>query len=130
MKKLMVFSIVLLLTGCVANPNTIGLGTIGGIGGGVLGSKFGKGSGKLLTTTGGTLLGGLIGSYVGNQFDTINTNRNQINQNTIGLNRLSQTPTVILPSPTHHHSPSHHQNPYQVPMSCRVINNYVRCNGG
>jgi hypothetical protein len=45
----MVFSIVLLLTGCVANPNTIGLGTIGGILGGVrLGLKRVRESGKKL----------------------------------------------------------------------------------
>ena len=48
----MVFSIVLLLTGCVANPNTIGLGTIGGIGGGgQVGTETGPGVWKETRTT-------------------------------------------------------------------------------
>ena len=48
----MVFSIVLLLTGCVANPNTIGLGTIGGIlGGGQVGTETGPGVWEKTRTT-------------------------------------------------------------------------------
>ena len=132
MKKLMIFPVVLMLSGCITNnPNTLGFGTIGGVGGGLLGSTIGQGKGRLLTTTGGTILGGLIGTFLGNKFDTINHNQSQINRNTIGINQLSTRPTNQTSPGFYHYgsSPSFYGN-QNIPITCRITNNYVRCNGG
>lgn len=42
---------------------------LGAVGGGLLGSTIGKGSGRLVAVGAGTLLGGLIGSEIGNSLD-------------------------------------------------------------
>lgn len=42
---------------------------IGGIAGGFLGSKIGKGRGRAIATIGGAIIGGLLGGAVGSQLD-------------------------------------------------------------
>lgn len=122
--------VVLSVTGCVNNPNTLGLGVLGAGGGGYAGSLFGKGQGKILATAGGTALGGLVGAFLGQKFD-------QTNDNAAAIRTLYQRSSSFavpsqVPAPIVYHSPSGRQSDpsvYRVPMTCQVINNQVRCNG-
>jgi surface antigen len=60
----------LLLQGCNGQMNKQGGGTlVGGLAGGLLGSQFGGGEGKLLATGVGALAGALIGGQVGKSMD-------------------------------------------------------------
>ena len=61
----------LMLAGCAEDTGKKEtLGTLGGAAaGGLLGSQFGGGSGKFVTTGAGVLLGGLIGNQVGKSLD-------------------------------------------------------------
>ncbi|KTD30714.1 surface antigens (17 kDa) [Legionella moravica] len=71
MKKLTVASLSLsfLLVGC-APINNEGVGTIsGGVVGGLLGSQFGGGSGKVMAAAGGALLGAYLGGQIGKTMD-------------------------------------------------------------
>lgn len=71
MKKLTVASLSLsfLLVGCVPMNNE-GVGTIsGGVVGGLLGSQFGGGSGKVMAAAGGALLGAYLGGQIGKTMD-------------------------------------------------------------
>lgn len=71
MKKITVASLSLsvLLTGC-AQMNNEGVGTIsGGVIGGLLGSQFGGGSGKVMAAAGGALLGAYLGGQIGKTMD-------------------------------------------------------------
>ena len=60
----------ILLVGCADGPSkqTIGTG-LGGIGGGLAGAQFGRGSGNLAATAGGALLGALVGNSIGASLD-------------------------------------------------------------
>lgn len=60
-----------MLQGCTAGTmNKQGSGTlIGGVAGGLLGSRFGKGSGALVATGVGALAGALVGSHIGKAMD-------------------------------------------------------------
>ena len=60
-----------LLAGCSQNtgPNEAGGTLIGAAAGGLIGSQFGHGSGKLAATGIGVLLGGLLGNSIGKQMD-------------------------------------------------------------
>lgn len=71
MKKLVVASLSLsfMLTAC-APMNNEGVGTItGGVVGGLLGSQFGGGSGKVMAAAGGALLGAYLGGQIGKTMD-------------------------------------------------------------
>ncbi len=71
MKKLLVASLSLsiFLAGC-APINNEGVGTIsGGVIGGLLGSQFGGGSGKVMAAAGGALLGAYLGGQIGKTMD-------------------------------------------------------------
>jgi len=71
MKKLTVASLSLsfILVGC-APINNEGVGTItGGVVGGLLGSQFGGGSGKVMAAAGGALLGAYLGGQIGKTMD-------------------------------------------------------------
>lgn len=73
MKKLTVASLSLsfLLVGC-APLNKEGVGTIsGGVVGGLLGSQFGGGSGKVMAAAGGALLGAYLGGQIGKTMDKV-----------------------------------------------------------
>jgi len=73
MKKLTVASLSLsfLLVGC-ANVNNEGVGALsGGVIGGLLGSQFGGGSGKVMAAAGGALLGAFLGSQIGKSMDKV-----------------------------------------------------------
>lgn len=51
------------------------LGTvIGGVGGGVLGSQVGSGSGRTVAIVGGTILGAVVGGSIGNTMDSLDQN--------------------------------------------------------
>jgi len=124
-------SIILLgVSGCISNPNTLTLGTLGAAGGGFGGSQFGKGQGKILATAGGTALGGLLGAFVGQKFDQTNENATAIRSLYQRQSTGHSAPAPIVyqvPSPQYHQSQT--SSTYSVPMSCEVINNHVRCNG-
>lgn len=73
MKKLAIasLSVSMLLAGC-APMNNEGVGTItGGVVGGLLGSQFGGGSGKVMAAAGGALLGAYLGGQVGKTMDRL-----------------------------------------------------------
>jgi len=58
------------LQGCQGQMNKQGGGTlIGGVAGGLLGSQFGKGEGKLVATGVGALAGALVGGQIGKTMD-------------------------------------------------------------
>ena len=58
------------LQGCQGQMNKQGSGTlIGGVAGGLLGSQFGKGEGKLVATGVGALAGALVGGQIGKTMD-------------------------------------------------------------
>lgn len=69
MKKLVAASLACLLVGC-APLNNEGVGTLsGGVIGGLLGSQFGGGSGKVMAAAGGALLGAYLGGQIGKTMD-------------------------------------------------------------
>jgi len=73
MKKLVLASLALsaCLTGC-AQINNEGVGTVtGGVVGGLLGSQFGGGSGRVLAAGGGALLGAYLGGNIGRTMDRL-----------------------------------------------------------
>lgn len=60
------------LTGCQTNSmgTKEGVGTVGGaIAGGLIGSRFGGGAGKLVAVGAGTLLGAFVGREIGSSLD-------------------------------------------------------------
>ena len=60
----------IILQGCQGQMNKQGGGTlIGGVAGGLLGSQFGKGEGKLVATGVGALAGALVGGQIGKTMD-------------------------------------------------------------
>jgi surface antigen len=66
-----VFFTLISLQACQGGMNKQGGGTlIGGVAGGLLGSQFGKGEGKLLATGIGALAGALVGGEVGRSLDS------------------------------------------------------------
>jgi len=76
MKKVCAAALVLFLTGatgCGAQQGGIsketGGAVIGGIAGGVLGSRIGKGRGRTIATIAGAIIGGLAGGAIGKQLD-------------------------------------------------------------
>ena len=115
----------LLVSGCVSNGNTLGFGATGAAGGAAVGQMFGKGQGRLLATAGGTALGGLIGAFIGNKFDTINSNQASIvgiqQQQYQQMRSSNDGSRVII------HNQQHHHRGYAVEMDCRVIRNQVIC---
>ena len=73
MKKMMIaaltFALVFNLTGCdTVRKQDIGVVT-GGVAGGLLGSQFGNGTGKLFAVGAGTLLGAYLGGSIGKSMD-------------------------------------------------------------
>ena len=74
MKKtasILLFTIgLIVLSGCNGQMNKQGGGTLlGGVAGGLLGSQFGGGEGKLIATGVGALAGALIGGQIGQTMD-------------------------------------------------------------
>ncbi len=65
---LIIVSCSLLLSSCQGNKQGSGA-VIGAVGGGLLGSMFGKGAGQLVAVGLGAVAGGLIGSTVGKSLD-------------------------------------------------------------
>lgn len=125
-----VVSVAFVLSGCMATDrNTLALGSLGAIGGGLAGSQVGGGKGKLIATAGGSLLGAVLGAFVGNKFDTINHNQQAV----IGLARSQQQMRN-----SRSQAGNHTTNIYQhgrlggsgnqaLDLSCRVERNYVIC---
>jgi len=75
MRRVMICSILgigLVLGGCAQDgygPKETGGALLGGVGGALLGSRFGKGSGALVTTAIGALGGAFLGSSIGRSMD-------------------------------------------------------------
>ena len=122
------------LSACVSNPNQLGFGLAGSALGGLGGSQIGKGKGKLIATGVGALLGAFSGSQFGNRLDQVGRNHTAIGHNANSIMKLSQqqrsAPTAV-PAPVIYQSPQ--QQMYQqhsVPLRCRIVSNYVRCDGG
>jgi surface antigen len=72
-KFLSVVAVVSLLSGCTNEAGEINkqglVGAVGAIGGGVIGSQIGKGTGNTAAIIAGTVLGGLLGSEMGKSLD-------------------------------------------------------------
>jgi len=68
---ILVAGLALATAGCsqTTGPNESGGTILGAIAGGVIGSKFGKGSGNTAAIIAGTMLGGMIGSSIGRGLD-------------------------------------------------------------
>ena len=122
------------LSACVSNPNQLGFGLAGSALCGLGGSQIGEGKGKLIATGVGALLGALSGSQFGNRLDQVGRNHTAIGHNANSIMNLSHqqrsAPTVV-PAPVIYQSPQ--QQMYQqhsVPLRCRIVSNYVRCDGG
>ena len=65
-------AVAFLLTACTAGNEKETAGTVlGGVGGAVLGSQIGGGSGRLIATALGTLAGALIGNQIGQGLDKV-----------------------------------------------------------
>ena len=121
------------LSACVSNPNQLGFGLAGSALGGLGGSQIGKGKGKLIATGVGALLGAFGGSQFGNRLDQVGRNHTAIGHNSNSIMNLSHqqrsAPTAV-PAPVIYQSPQ--QQMYQqhsVPLRCRIVSNYVRCDG-
>lgn len=71
MRKTVLIVVLLGLNGC-APINKEGIGTMtGGVVGGLLGSQFGGGSGKVVAAAGGALLGAYLGGQIGRSMDKV-----------------------------------------------------------
>ncbi len=91
------FVVVLMLSGCVTSGNTASAGggnkallgmLLGGAGGGFLGSKIGKGKGRLAATAAGALLGALMGNSIGQSLD----NADRMSANTATRTAIARAP--------------------------------------
>ena len=130
---ILVIPVIALLTGCISNPNMLGGAALGGAGGGVAGSQFGKGQGKLLATAAGALLGAGAGGYLGSFFDQTNRNSSSIQQ----MNQQRRIGYGSVPAPIVYRSPAPilYRAPYQnrrrhqdsIPLICEINNNRVIC---
>jgi len=73
MKRFLIPAVaVLMLSGCVTNgmgPNQTGGTLIGAAAGGLVGSQFGSGDGRLVATAAGTLFGAAVGGSIGQNMD-------------------------------------------------------------
>jgi surface antigen len=69
------------------------IGTVlGGVGGGLIGSTFGQGNGRLLATGAGAILGGLAGNTIGKSLDKADaTYANQNAQKALENNQAGQS---------------------------------------
>lgn len=86
MKNLMICIIGFLMSGCASNQyqtpehmNSMLIGTLGAIGGGIAGNQIGGGTGKIAATIAGTILGGALGAYMGSYMD----HQDKANTNTV-----------------------------------------------
>lgn len=91
----------LALAGCAQDRGTNE--TIGGVGGavlgGLLGSQFGSGSGRLIATGAGAVLGGLAGSSIGRTMDEVSRQKmNRTTQATLEHVADDQTSTWSNPN--------------------------------
>ena len=76
---------------------------LGGVGGALAGSQFGKGKGQLAMTAVGTLLGAYLGSEVGSSLDRADhTYANQAGQNAFETARSGQTVAWNNPDSGHY----------------------------
>jgi surface antigen len=102
-KTVIAAAVVLLLgAGCAQQGEKQTIGTIGGAAlGGLLGSQFGSGTGKLVATGAGVFIGGLIGSEIGRSMDEVD--RMKANQaiNTAHAAPLGETITWNNPDSGH-----------------------------
>ena len=136
MKKLILVGLIAIgLAGCQTAHTNMGT-VLGAAGGGYAGSQFGQGQGKTIATVAGTIFGAAMGNHFGSIFDGVGLNRNAINRNHTQLHQLRQrqnssqgaavTP-MIYPQP---YIPSYTQPRHNnLQLNCRVVNNYVQCDG-
>lgn len=91
----------LALGGCSATNRDAGTG-IGAVGGAILGSTIGKGSGRILATGAGAVLGGVIGSKVGENMDKVENHEKQNHQPTVVQERvIIERPVPPAPIPVY-----------------------------
>jgi surface antigen len=94
--------IALLSAACAQQGEKQTLGTIGGAAlGGLLGSQFGSGSGKLAATGAGVFIGGLIGSEIGRSMDEVDRMKANEAINTAHNAPLNETITWNNPDSGH-----------------------------
>lgn len=68
MKAILIGALAATVTLAACTKEEAGLGT-GALIGGIIGNKFGNGTGKVLTTAAGIVVGGIIGSEIGRRLD-------------------------------------------------------------
>ncbi len=75
MRKFAAVILMISLVGCAGSGQVGGInkqtaGTVlGGVGGGLIGSRIGGGRGKVISTIAGAILGGVVGGHIGQQLD-------------------------------------------------------------
>lgn len=97
--------IALLATACSSSPygEKQTVGTLGGAAlGGLLGSQFGDGTGRLVATGAGVLIGGLIGSEIGRTMDE--QDRMRANQAVTQAHQAPLGETIVWNNPDSGHS--------------------------
>ena len=98
MKKILMITMMLLLSICLVgcdNMDKQDVGVItGGVVGGLVGSRFGGGNGQVLAAVGGAIAGAAIGGWIGNSMDK--TDRLETQQ-ALNNNRTGQTTTWTNP---------------------------------
>ena len=122
------------LSACVSNPNQLGFGLGGSALGGLGGSQIGKGKGKLIANGVGGLLGAFSGSQFGNRLDQVGRNHTAIGHNSNSIMNLShqqRSAPTATPAPVIYQAAQHQMSQqHPVLLRCRIVSNYVRCDGG
>lgn len=86
--KLVILFTAISLTACTTPPTKQDVGTVsGGVIGGLVGSRFGGGTGQLLAVGAGTLIGAYVGGAIGKNMD--DADRAKLN-NTLDNNAVGQ----------------------------------------
>ncbi len=109
------FVSVMSLVGCGENPNEVGGTLIGAAAGGLLGSRFGGGSGKVAAGLAGAAIGGFVGNRVGQYMDrqdkinyrsaVVNT---PVGQEARWTNRRTDTTYTVTPVKQYREHTAHH----------------------
>jgi len=118
--------LVSILTGCAgAGPKQTGGQLLGGAGGALIGSQFGKGKGQLVGVAIGALAGSYLGGAIGHNMDERDK---QMNQQTM-LNTLERAPDNQehgWSNPNNNHSGSFKvTNTQEMPANNLVCRDYV-----
>lgn len=120
MKKLVCLGLLLVVmadfTAC-SNMDNSDVGTLGGAAiGGLLGSRFGGGSGQVAAAAGGAMLGAFIGNRIGASMDR---NDRAAMYNVIDQNSTGQATSWVNPDNGNHYTVTPTRTYYQGNYPCR-----------